>query len=133
MFLLLAMLASSQVTPDTVTGRWQTQTRHGIVEIAHCGQTICATLLSSDGITANPQLRDEKNKDPQLRGRTLKGLQILKGFTWNANGWVGGTIYNAEDGGTYDATIVQTDSDHLKLRGCIIWPLCKTQTWVRLP
>ncbi len=40
--------------------------------------------------------------------------------------------YNGDDGGTYKATITPIDADHLKVRGCIVWPLCKTQTWMRV-
>ena len=132
MTILLAILAAASMPADAAVGRWQTENRHGVVEIARCGSSICGTLLSSDGLRANPQLRDEKNKDAQLRSRPLKDLRILQGFHWKSGSWSGGTIYNAEDGGTYGATVTVIDSDHLRLKGCIVWPLCKTQTWIRL-
>ncbi|MEP9404124.1 DUF2147 domain-containing protein [Sphingomonas sp. VNH70] len=129
---LIALAAAAILPADTVVGRWQTESRHGIVEITRCGASICGTLISSDGIRGNPQLRDEKNKKPELRTRELRGLQILQGFHWSSDSWSGGSIYNAEDGGTYGATVTMVDRDHLKLKGCIVWPLCKTQTWVRV-
>ena len=132
MTILLAILAAASMPADAAVGRWQTENRHGVVEIARCGSSICGTLLSSDGLRANPQLRDEKNMDAQLRSRPLKDLRILQGFQWKSGSWSGGTIYNAEDGGTYGATVTVIDSDHLRLKGCIVWPLCKTQTWIRL-
>ncbi|MEN2749771.1 DUF2147 domain-containing protein [Sphingomonas sp. T9W2] len=132
MTILLAILAAASMPADAAVGRWQTENRHGVVEIARCGSSICGTLLSSDGLRTNPQLRDEKNKDAQLRSRPLKDLRILQGFQWKSGSWSGGTIYNAEDGGTYGATVTVIDSDHLRLKGCIVWPLCKTQTWIRL-
>ena len=132
MTILLAILAASSMPTDAAVGRWQTENRHGVVEIARCGSSICGTLLSSDGLRANPQLRDEKNRDAQLRSRPLKDLRILQGFQWKSGSWSSGTIYNAEDGGTYGATVTVIDSDHLRLKGCIVWPLCKTQTWIRL-
>jgi len=67
-----------------------------------------------------------------LRNRQLKGLTILQGFARGENGWDGGSIYNPDDGGTYKATITIADPDTLKLKGCIVWPLCKTQVWKRL-
>ena len=76
MSIILTLLASSTALPaDTVVGRWQTESRHGVVEITRCGQSICGALISSDGIKANPELRDEKNKTAALRGRPLRGLQ----------------------------------------------------------
>lgn len=132
MMLLLAAAAAAAPTPDSVVGRWQTPTRHGVVEISKCGVSICGSLVESDGLRTDPHLKDTNNKDASLRSRTLKGLTILKGFSWKQNAWSGGTIYNADDGGTYTATLTPTGSDQIKLKGCIVWPLCKTQVWTRI-
>lgn len=118
--------------PESVVGRWRTPSRHGVVEIARCGASLCGRLVESDNIRSNPDLRDVNNKNAALRTRKLKDLQILSGFTAAANEWGGGAIYNPEDGGTYKATITPAGADTLKLKGCIVWPLCKTQTWTRL-
>lgn len=119
--------------PESVLGKWRTPSRHGVVEIARCGESICGRLLESDGIRANPDLRDVNNKDTVKRTRKVKDLQMLGGFARETDRWSGGWIYNPEDGGTYKATITPTDGKTLKLKGCIVWPLCKTQTWTRLP
>ncbi|CAN5218517.1 DUF2147 domain-containing protein [soil metagenome] len=129
-FLLAA--AAGVIAPESVLGRWQTPVRHGVVEIAKCGSSICGSLIESDGLRADPHLKDVNNKDASQRARALKGLTILKGFTWKPGAWNGGTIYNAEDGGTYNATLTPTTADVIKLKGCIVWPLCKTQTWTRI-
>nr|WP_260924914.1 DUF2147 domain-containing protein [Novosphingobium sp. 9] len=124
---------ASAASPDSVLGTWRTPTKHGQVEIVKCGASICGRLMESDGLKANPDLRDVNNKDQTKRGRAIKGLQILGGgFTSKGNVWSGGTIYNPEDGGTYKATITPDGADTLKLKGCIVWPLCKTQTWTRI-
>ncbi|MEJ2459597.1 MAG: DUF2147 domain-containing protein [Novosphingobium sp.] len=134
-FVATAAIASPAfaVSPDTVLGKWQTPTRHGVVEIARCDKSICGRLLNSDGIRADADLRDVNNKDEAKRNRKVKGLAMLGGFTRHDSKWSGGWVYNAEDGGTYKATITPTGPDSLKLKGCIVWPLCKTQTWTRLP
>lgn len=132
MFALLAAASAVAASPDVAIGRWMTETKHGIVEIDRCGGSICGKILSSDSIRGNPGLLDVNNKDPKLRGRRLLGLQILGGFAASDGAWTGGTIYNAEDGGTYHATVTPIDSNHLKVRGCIFWPLCKSQVWTRV-
>lgn len=133
MVLALALAAAATVAgPDAAIGRWKTETKNGIVEITHCGDSICGKLIGSDGLRENPNMLDTKNSDAALRGRKLMGLQILGGFKRDGNVWSGGTIYKADDGGTYKATVTPTDADHLNLRGCIVWPLCKTQTWTRV-
>ena len=136
MIAALAMLAAAAQlnTPpgDAVLGRWQTETKHGVVEIGHCGTAICGHLLESDGLRANPQLRDVHNKDAAQRQRPLKGILMFDGFHWKSDAWVGGWIYNADDGGTYHATLSNNDADHLRVKGCIVWPLCQSQIWTRV-
>lgn len=127
---LAAMLAAP--SPDSVIGHWKTETRNGIVDIRPCGPSICGTLLTSDGLRANPALKDVNNKDEALRGRRLQGVTMLQGFSRSDGTWDGGTIYNAEDGRIYKARITPVDADHLKLRGCVFVPFCKTQTWTRV-
>jgi uncharacterized protein (DUF2147 family) len=129
----LSMLAAAAaMSPDAAVGRWRTETRNGIVEVERCGASICGRLVSSDGLRTNPNMLDINNKDTALRGRRLMNLQLLGGFTRGNGEWTGGTIYNGEDGGTYKATVTPIDADHLKVKGCIIWPLCKSQTWTRV-
>ncbi|QNE06132.1 DUF2147 domain-containing protein [Croceicoccus marinus] len=135
MSMILALLAAgtaAAAAPSDVVGRWKTESRGGIVEITECGQSICGRLVSSEGLKANPALKDANNKDESLRSRPLKNMLMLKGFTRKKDEWSGGSIYNAEDGGTYKATITMQDPNRLKLKGCIVWPLCKTQTWTRI-
>jgi uncharacterized protein (DUF2147 family) len=129
---LMALAMAATASPDAVVGRWKTETRNGIVEITRCGSSLCGKILSSEGLTADPALKDVNNKDAKLRGRAVRGLQILGGFTFKNGVWDGGTIYNAEDGKTYDARITPIDANSLKLRGCIFVPLCKNQTWTRV-
>lgn len=117
---------------DSVIGTWRTPAKNGSVEISRCGGSICGRLLSSEHLRTNPELKDINNKDTTKRDRKLKNLQILGGFKLDKDIWTGGTIYNPEDGGTYKATIAPTGPDSLKLKGCIVWPLCKTQTWTRI-
>lgn len=129
---LMALAMAATASPDAVVGRWKTETRNGIVEITRCGSSLCGKILSSDGLSADPALKDVNNKDAKLRGRPVRGLQILGGFTFKNGVWDGGKIYNAEDGKTYDARITPIDANSLKLRGCIFVPLCKNQTWTRV-
>jgi len=129
---IIMLAAAAAHSPDAAIGKWHTETRGGVVEIERCGTSICGRLVSSDGLRANPNLLDTHNKDASLRGRRLLNLQILGGFTRGDGEWSGGTIYNGDDGGTYKATVTPLDADRLKVKGCIIWPLCKSQTWTRI-
>lgn len=129
---LFGLATSAYARPEDALGRWATPAHHGIVEITTCGASICGRLVDSDNLRTNPDLRDIRNKGPALRSRPLKGLLMLSGFARGSNGWDGGQVYNPEDGGTYNGTITVTGPDTLKLKGCIVWPLCKTQEWRRI-
>lgn len=128
---LAALLATPALAGDP-TGLWQTPTRGGQVEISKCGASLCGRLISSEGLKADPALKDVNNSNASLRGRALKGLTILTGFSGGPQEWNGGSIYNAEDGRTYSGTITMDGDNTLKLRGCVVVPLCKTQVWTRL-
>jgi len=127
----LGALATPAFAAD-VAGLWQTPTNGGQVEIAHCGNSLCGKLVTSDHIRANPAQKDAKNKDKAQQGRPLKNLQMLYDFTGGPTKWTGGKVYNPDDGGTYSGTIELISDNELKLKGCIVAPFCKTQKWTRL-
>ena len=129
---LFAFTAAPALAASPVDGMWRTQTRNGQVQIYDCGQALCGKLITSDGLKADPALKDVKNKDEGMRGRPLKDLVLLQGFTGGPSEWKGGSVYNAEDGKTYKGSIKLISPDQLKLTGCIVAPLCKTQTWNRI-
>ena len=59
-------------------------------------------------------------------------IRISDGFTGGPTKWTGGKVYNANDGGTYSGTITMISANELKLKGCIVAPLCKTEKWSRI-
>jgi uncharacterized protein (DUF2147 family) len=125
-------LASAAQAASPAEGLWRTPGRNGEVRVYECGQALCGRLLDSDGLKENPGLADVKNKDAAQRSRPLKNLVFLQGFTGGPAEWKGGQVYNPEDGGTYKGAIRLVDPDTLKLTGCIVFPLCKTQVWKRI-
>lgn len=127
----VTLVAAPALAADP-TGLWQTPSRGGQVEISKCGAGLCGRLISSEGLKADPNLKDVNNSNAALRGRALKGLTILTGFSGGPQEWTGGSIYNAEDGKTYSGSITLDGDNALKLRGCVVVPLCKTQVWTRL-
>ena len=128
----VALSLSGQALAADITGRWSTPANGGQVEVSHCGNSLCGKLLTSDHIKADPAVRDARNKDAAQRDRPLKGLQLLWGFNGGPGKWTGGKVYNPTDGGTYAGTIELVSADQLKLKGCIVAPLCKTEVWTRL-
>ncbi len=133
MFAALLAASPAGTSADTVVGLWKTQTRNGTVSVQKCGASICGTIVTSDLLKQHPDQKDVLNKDETKRGRVLEGLTILSGFHQDDGGvWSDGQVYNPDDGRTYSGKITPVDANHLKLRGCVFVPLCKTETWTRI-
>lgn len=79
---------------------------------------------------------DDKNPDPKLQNRPIIGLDLLKGFSYDAgsNEWNDGTIYNPTSGKTYNCYINFESANKIKIRGYIgaAWMgLGKTAYWTK--
>jgi uncharacterized protein (DUF2147 family) len=129
---VLTLAIATPAMAADITGRWRTPGQGGEVEIYKCGAALCGRLNSSAHLVKEPGALDARNKDAALRDRKLKGLTLLTGFTGGPTEWKGGKLYNPEDGNTYSGTITATDANTLKLKGCVVAPLCKTQVWTRI-
>jgi uncharacterized protein (DUF2147 family) len=122
--------AAPALAASPVEGTWRTQGGSGTVEIAPCGAQICGRLVDFPELKANPGVTDGRNRDAAKRGRPLKGVTMLAGFTGGPKKWTGGTIYNPGDGRTYRSVMELASADVLKVKGCV-GPICQTQTWTR--
>ena len=128
---LMVLLAASSALASAASGRWRTAENGGVVEVIDCGEAVCGRVVSSLQITADPEIKDAYNKNPALRGRLIKGVALFEDMRGGPTLWKG-RVYNPADGGTYSGTVTLISADALRLRGCIVFPLCKTQTWTRI-
>lgn len=119
--------AAEQASPF---GHWRTPERGGLVEVSQCDGGLCGKILGGSGASAEDKL-DRNNKNPALRGRPLLGLYIFRGLKPAGGSWKG-SIYNPNDGGTYAATVSLKSPGELVVKGCVVWPLCKTQVWAKV-
>jgi uncharacterized protein (DUF2147 family) len=125
-----ALAAPALASP--IDGLWRSPSQNALVQIYGCDAAVCGKLIDSDRIEANPIVADDKNHTAALRARPLKGLVFIDGFTGGPTEWKGGSVYNPDDGGTYHGSMRLVDADTLKLTGCIIVPLCKSEVWKRV-
>ncbi len=122
-------LASDAASP---IGVWTTPEDGGQVRILACGANLCGRVVTSRQLRADPTLKDARNKDPALRGRPLKDLQLMSGFSGGPKVWKNGRIYRPQDGGTYSGRMELVDADRLKVTGCVAPGLCQSQMWTRV-
>lgn len=115
---------------DAYAGTWVLDGGSAHLTLSDCGDgTPCGEIswLNPEG-DGDPT--DSQNPDPDMRGRSLLGVQMLWGFTEKKGRWIKGRIYNPQDGRTYGSKIELEDPDTLKVKGCV-GPICKTQLWPR--
>jgi uncharacterized protein (DUF2147 family) len=131
--LLLGVGAPALASGDelAVVGVWRTAGDVGLVRIEACGEAICGRIADSPQPGEALQT-DTHNPDPALRDRPMAGLLILKLTRLGPNRWGNGSIYNPNNGRNYRASVELTGDGRLRLRGCLVGPLCRTQTWTRL-
>lgn len=134
--LTVAVAGLAQAAGDTkgadICGVWRLKARDALVKIASCGDSVCGTVLYATPAKSNPLLLDVNNKDPALRSRPMIGATLITGFSGGPVKWTGGRLYNPGDGNYYHGSLTLLDGDHLEVKGCVLFILCKSQTWTRM-
>lgn len=128
----LALLAAGPAAAADIDGMWLSPSRSAHVQISHCGEALCGKVVWATRPHTNPDYLDVHNKNPAMRSRSVIGQILMEGFTGGPTEWTGGRVYNPGDGNTYSGKLTLVDERHLKLTGCALWVLCKSQVWTRL-
>lgn len=134
-FVLGANPAAAEVKDPS--GTYLTQDGRARIRVEKCGsdeEAICGYVVwlkkPEEGATA--QTTDRYNPDPSKTKRQLLGHQLMLGLALNSDERFEGKIYNNEDGKSYDVSIWLDRPNRLKVRGCLIAPLCSTQNWSKV-
>ena len=115
-----------------ITGVWATGSEGGRVEIYRCGAALCGKVVDAARLRSNPDLRDVRNADAKLRGRRIKGLVVLSGFTGGPAEWKGGPLYDPKTGdGASRGYLKLLANGKLELKGCIA-VFCRTKVWTKV-
>jgi uncharacterized protein (DUF2147 family) len=126
-FTAIALPASAR----DLTGLWATGTEGGRVQIYRCGTALCGKVVDAARLRTNPDLTDQRNSDPKLRNRRLRGLVVLEGFTGGPAEWQGGPVYDPETGsGARKGYLKLLPDGKLELKGCVAF-FCRTKIWTR--
>jgi len=130
--LVLLALPTAAQNPTPV-GVWLHPDKRIEIEIAPCGDRLCAKIVwfkrpnGDDGLP----LADVKNKDLALRTRPLLGLNVLQGLrAAGENNWEDGEVYNPDDGINYRARMSIDRAGDLRIRAFLLLPLLgHTMIW----
>lgn len=142
--LLLLMISSNCAAagPASILGIWNNEEKDARIEIFRCGGRFCGKIVwidkplysdDEDHERSGMPRTDDKNPNPDLKSRTIIGLQIMSGFEYAGQySWVGGRIYDPKSGRTYSGKITMVSPDRLELRGYVIFSLFgRTSFWTR--
>ncbi|MBD8677635.1 DUF2147 domain-containing protein [Sphingomonas sp. CFBP 13720] len=128
-FALTLLAASPAWSAEPITGRWITQDRAAVIEIARCGPALCGRIARVLIAKPGTPTTDISNPDASLRQRPIAGLPILTAFTDQGSDWRG-RIYDPRRGKTYKSIVSRQPDGTLKVQGCIA-VFCQTQVWRR--
>ncbi len=116
--LLMLVIHSRPASSEVPDGTWLFANRVA-VEVFECSGLVCGRivwLLRPRTPAGRPDV-DRLNPDPTLRQRPLCGLTIIWGLRPDgADHWSNGSLYDPQDGNTYDLTAKRTAPDKISAR-----------------
>lgn len=127
--LFIPFISPAQKNADDLIGKYMTAKNDAIIEIYKEGNIYNGKIIwnKTEG------LKDTKNPDVSRRNDPIKGLNILKNFTFTDGSWKNGTIYDPKNGKTYDCKISMDERKNLNVRGFIgVSLLGRTEYFIRV-
>lgn len=126
-------VGGTAVQAEDATGIWRLQNGKVTVKVSRCGGNLCGTVVGLKkprDDKGRPRL-DKENPNKSLRSRPVMGLTILSNMKPQGEGRWTGTIYNPDDGNTYQSKMKLQNADTMKVDGCIM-VFCQTMKFVRV-
>jgi uncharacterized protein (DUF2147 family) len=116
------------VKEDDPTGIWWSPKKDAKIEMSRREGLYYGRIIWV--IPDKAEKRDEKNPDPDLRGRKIEGLEIFRDFKFDGKGsWESGFVYDPKSGRTYHAFIRMKGPDLLRATGYIGIKLFSRSVW----
>ncbi|HEX2652200.1 MAG TPA: DUF2147 domain-containing protein [Xanthobacteraceae bacterium] len=117
------------------TGVWATQDGESHVRVAQCGKAFCGNIVwvknPIDAETGKIST-DKFNPDPAKRNRRMLGIQIAVDMKPSGTpGKWSGHFYNADDGQTYEGSLILGGPGILYAEGCLA-AFCMRQIWTKV-
>jgi len=136
--LLLAGLGTAAAAPaQDPSGTWLTGDGRAKIRIDRCGPGathVCGKVvwLKVPNTDEGAPRTDIKNPDPKKRTRPVIGLPLIEGLKPDEEKF-SGSIYNVDEGKTYQVSLERESETELAVSGCLLKILCGSQTWTRVP
>jgi uncharacterized protein (DUF2147 family) len=133
----LLMIAQATVNDDELIGIWKPSNGRSLVKIEKIGNKYYGRVvwLSEPNNEDGTVRTDINNPDESLRTTPLKGYRLMKDLMLDEKEkvWTGGTIYDPNNGSTYNCTIEIKDDSTIEVRGYIGTAIFgRTDVWKRM-
>ncbi|MGH8183782.1 MAG: DUF2147 domain-containing protein [Rhodanobacteraceae bacterium] len=137
-------VAGEPADASAIVGDWLVVNHGAVIRIQQAGDTfdgyIAWQLHDTYGPEDGPALdgkvvTDRNNPNPALRTRPLTGLRLLTGLRYDRadDKWIGGEVYDTDNGRTYHCRVRLAGPNRLVFRGYIGIPLFGKNTyWTRV-
>ena len=129
--IVLFTLAKNSFAQQQILGKWLSEDGEAITEIYQQGFLFYGKIswLKNPNDKKGKPFTDTENPDPNKRTQDLLDLVILNDFFFKNNKWENGTIYDPNNGKTYNCSM-WIDNGNLKVRG-YLGIFYQTQTWTK--
>jgi len=123
---LLGLLITGLAAPafagdmaDKAVGVWLRPSMGWNVEFSMCGDKLCGEVVSGDDV-------DKKTGESVVGIKMLYDLKKIDDDKWK------GKMYNPGDGGTYKGIVRVMDENTIKMSGCMMGIMCRSEVWTRV-
>jgi len=123
---------------DAIVGTWMVPEKDGKIKVYKKGDAYFGEIIwiEEPNNTDGTPRKDIHNADENLRSQPIVGLQVLKGFKYDAGEkeWIDGTVYNSRSGKTYSGYLKLQKDGTLYLKGFVMgmrW-MGKSNVWTRV-
>jgi uncharacterized protein (DUF2147 family) len=104
---------------DKAVGTWLRSSTGWHVEFSMCGDKLCGEVVAGDGV-------DKKTGESVIGIKMLYDLEKISDDKWK------GKMYNPGDGGTYKGIVQVLSDDQVKMSGCMMGIMCRSEKWSRV-
>ena len=120
--LVLLAAATAANAAVTVEGYWKNPIGSAIIAVAPCGNVLCGEV-----VWASERGRSEVSKNAP----NVIGMKVLTNVRPSRDGWAG-SLYIPDDNIHVAATLKIVGTRQLKLTGCVLAIICRSQLWTRV-
>jgi uncharacterized protein (DUF2147 family) len=117
----LIMMMAAQSTSAPIEGLWKNPIGSAIIDIVPCGTVLCGKVVWAS---------ERGQREVARTTSHVVGTVVLTDVRPKGRGW-SGKLFIPDDDIHVSAHLQLLSADRLKLTGCAMLLLCRSQTWTR--